>query len=317
MFYAVFEFVVCLDNHAQHIPEERQIVIPVLVPVLGTGLQGFVVGILALLDKHLDTDVLAHDESGAIQQQKRQEAAHTSVTVIEGMDAQEVQDEHRNQEKRIVCAGFDGLVILDAEVQHSVGRLESRDRTEADGLCSVGVLFRDDIVGVLISAAQGAAEGIQILVQLQDVIGAGGYVLVRLVDGGQHVAVAGDLFLITVAGLDLFLDDCFQTFVRGIDTLNTVGSVGTLNLCHFQQSSEDVRLRFDEELLPTPALVEASQKGDNLRSEEIFGVVYEIKFVHSAFGLQGKYSVFLPQKRIICIKSKKMMQKTTEMRQIT
>ena len=54
---------------------------------------------------------------------------------------------------------------------------------------------------------------------------------------------------------------------------------------------EDVRLCFDEEVLAPPALVEAGQQGD--------------------------YRFFLPQKRIICIKFRKMMQKTTRMRQFT
>ena len=36
---------------------------------------------------------------------------------------------------------------------------------------------------------------------------------------------------------------------------------------------------------------------------------------YSAFCLQGKYRFFLPQKRIICTKFRKMMQKTTGMRQ--
>ena len=318
VFHTVFELVIGLDHDTEHIFEEGQVVISVIVPVLGAGLQGLVVRILALLDKHLNTDILANDESGTVQEQECKEAAHTAVSVIERMDTQEVQNEHRHQEERIVCAGFDSLVVSGTEVQHSIRSLESRDRTEADSLRSICVLFRDDIVGVLVNAARGAAaEGIEIPVQLEDVIGARGYVLIGFVDGGQYVSVAGNLFLIAIARLDLFLDDRFQAFVRRIDTLNTVGSVGTLNLGHFQQGGKNVRLRFDEEFLATPAFVQAGQNGNYLRSEEIFRAVYEIKFVHSAFGLQGKYSVFLPQKRIICIKFEKMMQKTTRMRQIT
>ena len=161
------------------------------------------------------------------------------------------------------------------------------------------MLFRDDIVGVLVNAARGAAaEGIEIPVQLEDVIGARGYVLIRFVDGGQYVSVAGNLFLIAIARLDLFLDDRFQAFVRRIDTLNTVRSVGALNLGHFQQGGKNVRLRFDEEFLATPAFVQAGQKGNYLRSEEIFRAVYEIKFVHSAFGLQANIVFFCLKKEL-------------------
>ena len=151
------------------------------------------------------------------------------------MDTEEVQDEYRHQKKRIVSAGLDGLVVFGAELQHSICCLKSRDRTEADGFRTICVFFRNDVVGALVSAAHSAAaEGIEIPVQLQDVIGARSYVLVGLVDGCQHVTIAGNLFLVTVAGLDLFLDDGLQAFVSCIDTLNTVGSAGTLNLCDFQ-----------------------------------------------------------------------------------
>ena len=155
------------------------------------------------------------------------------------------------------------------------------------------------------------------IIKLQDVIGAGRYILVGLVDGRQHVTVAGDFLLIAVAGFDLLLDNSLQPFVGCIDTFNTVGSVGALNLCHLQQSGQDIRLGFNKQLLAAPALMKAGQKGNNLRSEESFGTIDEIKFVHSAFGLPGKYSFFLHQKPIICIKSLKLMQKTHRMRQIT
>ena len=142
----VLKFIVGLDNDAKHILEEWEIIVPVLVPVLGAGLQSLVIGILALFDEHLDTDVLAHDESCAVQEKERQEAAHATVSVIERVDAEEVQDEYRHQKKRIVGAGLDGLVVSGAEVPHGIGRLEGRDRAEADCFRAVGVLLSNDIV---------------------------------------------------------------------------------------------------------------------------------------------------------------------------
>lgn len=58
-----------------------------------------------LLDEHLDADVLAHNESGAVQEEKRQKAAHAAVSVIERVDAEEVQDEYRHQDQRIIGRG--------------------------------------------------------------------------------------------------------------------------------------------------------------------------------------------------------------------
>ena len=71
----ILEFIIGFNNDPQHVLEEGKIVVSVLVPVLGTGLQRFIIGVLALLDEHLDTDVLAHNESGAVQEEKRQKAA--------------------------------------------------------------------------------------------------------------------------------------------------------------------------------------------------------------------------------------------------
>ena len=122
------------------------------------------------------------------------------------MDAEEVQNEHRHQQERVVGPGLDGLVELRAEVLHGICRLEGRHRTEPDGLRPVGVLLGDDVVRILVDAAhRAAAEGIEVPVQLEYVVGARGDVFVGLVDRGQHVAVAGDLLFIAVAGLDFLL----------------------------------------------------------------------------------------------------------------
>ena len=61
-----------------------------------------------LLDEHLDADVLAHNESGAVQEEKRQKTAHAAVSVIERVDAEEVQDEYRHQDQRIIGRGIRG-----------------------------------------------------------------------------------------------------------------------------------------------------------------------------------------------------------------
>ena len=58
----VLEFIIGFNHDPQHALEEGKIVVSVLVPVLGTGLQRFIIGVLALLDEHLDADVLAHNE---------------------------------------------------------------------------------------------------------------------------------------------------------------------------------------------------------------------------------------------------------------
>lgn len=110
MLHPVFKLAISLDHHAQHVFNERKIVVLVLVPALRTLLQGLVIRFLALFNQHLDTDVFAHDKPGAVEQQKRKEATHAAVPVVERMDAEKVQDEHRHQEERVVGTDFDGLV---------------------------------------------------------------------------------------------------------------------------------------------------------------------------------------------------------------
>lgn len=175
----ILEFIIGFNHDPQHILEEGKIVVSVLVPVLGTGLQRFIIGVLALLDEHLDTDVLAHNESGAVQEEKRQKAAHAVVSVIERVDAEEVQDEYRHQDQRIIGRGLDGIIVSGAEVPYGIGRLEGRDREEADCFRAVGVLLCNDVVRVFIYTTYGAAaEGIEVPVQLEDAVGARGDVFV-------------------------------------------------------------------------------------------------------------------------------------------
>lgn len=80
------------------------------------------------------------------------------------------------------------------------------------------------MVGVWTAQLPGdAAEGIEISVQLKDVIRSRSYVLVGFVDGCQHVTIAGDFLFIAVTGFHFFLDYGLQAFVGCIDALDAVG----------------------------------------------------------------------------------------------
>lgn len=80
------------------------------------------------------------------------------------------------------------------------------------------------MVGVWTAQLPGdAAEGIEISVQLKDVIRSRSYVLVGFVDGCQLVTIAGDFLFIAVTGFHFFLDYGLQAFVSCIDALDAVG----------------------------------------------------------------------------------------------
>ena len=109
------------------------------------------------------------------------------------------------------------------------------------------MFLSDDIIRILINAPHGAAtEGIKVTVQLKDVVGTRCYIFEGFVNGGQHVTITGDLFLIAVPWLNFFLDDGLQSLIGCIDALDAVRGIGTLDLCNFQQGYENIGLSFNE-----------------------------------------------------------------------
>ena len=101
-----------------------------------------------LLDEHLDADVLAHNESGAVQEEKRQKAAHAAVSVIERVDAEEVQDEYRHQDQRIIGRGLDEEFLAVAAFVEGVSRAttsgvrSSLGRFMKSNSCIVRIVYR-------------------------------------------------------------------------------------------------------------------------------------------------------------------------------
>ena len=92
------------------------------------------------------------------------------------------------------------------------------------------ILFADYIIRWLIAATDAhTAELVQIPVKLQDHTGFDRNVLVALMDGSQYITISGDFFLTAVAWSGLVFDDFFQTLIGGIDALNSVGALRTLN----------------------------------------------------------------------------------------
>ena len=75
---------------------EGDIVVGFFVPVYGAVFKRIVIGFFRLLDKFFDTDVFSKNVSGTVKKQKCEQAAHSSVSVIERVDAEEIQHEHRN-----------------------------------------------------------------------------------------------------------------------------------------------------------------------------------------------------------------------------
>ena len=88
-------------QNAQHIGHEGRIIVRPLVPVAGAGLQGLIIGLLGVGDQLFNADIFADKITGAVQKQQRQEPAHAAVAVVEGMDAEKVQNKDWNEQQWI------------------------------------------------------------------------------------------------------------------------------------------------------------------------------------------------------------------------
>ena len=84
-------------HYAQGIAHKGGVVAGSLVPSLGALLEGLIIGFLALLNEFFNTDIFAYDIACPVEQQQGQQAAHTAVTIVKGMNTEEVQNEHGNQ----------------------------------------------------------------------------------------------------------------------------------------------------------------------------------------------------------------------------
>ena len=157
-------------------------------------LQDLVIGLFAVCNQPFDTDILSDEIPGTIQQKKRQQAAHAAVSIVEGMNAEKVQDEHRHQQKGIQFRIREGFLQCAAQGIHCLRCFPCRDRLEPDSLGPIRQLLGYDIIRVLEAAADSQiAEFIKIPVQLQDHARPDGNKVIVFVHRVQHVTIPSDL----------------------------------------------------------------------------------------------------------------------------
>ena len=251
-------------------------------------MQCLVVGLLGVGDQLFDADIFADKIAGAVQKQQRQEPAHAAVAVIEGMDAEKVQNKNRDQQQRVklgvLCGRLEGV----AKCCHRPRRFPRRDRLKPDDLPAVRPFFGNHIIRVFEAAADGlAAELVQVPMQLQNDRRLWRDIVVALVNRRQHIAVSDDLFFAAALGHSLLADDLFQAAVRGDDALNTVGRFGALDLRNLQKVGPRMRFGLDKEILLPLVLVNPRQIRHDLRRQELLILCFEVEFSHSnsSFGV--------------------------------
>ena len=259
------------------------------MPVVGAGLQGFIIGLLGVGDQLFDADIFADDITGAVQKQQCQKSAHAAVAVIEGMDAEKVQNENRDQQQRVKLGILRGRLEGIAKCCHCPRCFPRRDRLKADDLPAVRQFLGNHIIRVFEAAADGLdAVLVQIPMQLQNDRRLWRDIIVALVDRRQHVAVSGNLFFAAALGHGLLADDFFQAVVCCDDALDAVGRFGALDLRNLQEVGQRIRFGLDKEILLPLVLVNLREIGHDLRRQELIVFCFEVEISHSnsSFGVQ-------------------------------
>ena len=72
-----------------------------LVPPHRTSAQGVVVSFVVILDNLFQADIPPHFISGPVEEQQGEEAGHSTVSIDERMDAEEIENVCGDQQQRI------------------------------------------------------------------------------------------------------------------------------------------------------------------------------------------------------------------------
>ena len=263
-----FKIPVRRRENPQHIGDKGRIIVRPLVPVAGAFLQRLVIGFLGVGNQLFDTDIFTDDIARAVQEQQRQEPAHAAISVIEGVDAEKVQNEDGNQQQRVKLGVLHGRPEGVAQRRDGPRCFPRGDRLEPDDLPSIRQFLGNHVVRVFEAAADGlAAELVQVPMQLQNDRRLWRDIVVALVDRRQHVAVSSDLFFAAGLGHGLFADDLFQAVVRGDDALDAVGRFGALDLRNLQKIGQRIRFGLDKKILLPLVFVNLRQVGHDLRRQ--------------------------------------------------
>ena len=125
-----------------------------LTPPCLAQLQGVVVCVLGAGDFAFKRNIAPDRVSAAIQQEGGQETAHTAVSVVEGMDAEKIVDEHRDQDQRIDLLRIGHAVEALADRFYGRRRLKRRKRRKQHK----AVTFRISCADIVLRILKGAAD---------------------------------------------------------------------------------------------------------------------------------------------------------------
>ena len=252
-------------DRMQQISDERGGVFGTVIPAILTGAERVIIQLFALGDLTLKRDVFADHIAGAIEQQCRQQAAHTAIAVIERMDAEEVMDKGRDQDQRIDLLRVDDAVVALANAIDRPGCLKRRERRK-DHIAIAVCVHSADIILCVLEIAADALFGIpvEIAVQLQDVVGVQRDIRIIFVDRVQHIPVTENLFFIPVAGSCFIGTELLQARACRADAFDLVGCLGAPDDRDLNKSVELCQMLLEIQLLPAFVFVNLCDQTEDL-----------------------------------------------------
>jgi len=173
--YLSFELFVGAAQHAEKVVPPWGDLVLALVPSPRAFGQDAVVVFLALLDKALQADVPRYLEAVGLEQERRGKSGNPAVSVTARMDAQKIEHEGGDDQKRREPFVIAGLSVVPAKRVHGFRRILGGCGDEPDFPLAVGQDFDDLVLPFLpfpgIAGKAALGEGVNVPAQFPIPIG--------------------------------------------------------------------------------------------------------------------------------------------------
>lgn len=152
-FYPLLKLPVSGQNGAQEVLDKGGWVFYTFIPALLTLLQSVVVEILIPGNLAFQGDILSYHIAASVEQERGQQPAHAAVAVVEGMDAEEVVDEHRNEDQRVQFLRIQGPGEIFTDGIDGPRRFIGGEGSKQHHAVSMGIGGGDIVLGIFEGAA--------------------------------------------------------------------------------------------------------------------------------------------------------------------
>ena len=182
-----------------------------------------VVQVLVFSNFGFEGGIFADIKAVLVQKQRREQAAHSSVSVIEGVDAQKVMDKKRNCNQRFQFHISNHTVVFLADSVQRFRRFIRDKRRKQCFHMTVRIGGSDIILHAFCAARERVIHvAVQDFVKLQNIVLRNWYRVKALMNDTQHIAVSSNFLLVTVSRRGFLLDELPDSGTRGDDALDGI-----------------------------------------------------------------------------------------------